>query len=37
MNNELRKISDNIINAAINAVLPDEAVKRMHRGRTPCS
>lgn len=28
MNKELRNISDNIIKAAINAVLPDEAVKR---------
>ena len=33
MNNELRKISDNIINAAINAVLPDEAVKRALSGK----
>lgn len=33
MNDELRKISDNIINAAINAVLPDEAVKRALSGK----
>ncbi len=33
MNDELRKISDNIINAAINAVLPDEAVRRALSGK----
>lgn len=33
MNDELRKISDNIINAAINEVLPDEAVKRALSGK----
>lgn len=33
MNDELRRISDNIINTAINAVLPDEAVKRALSGK----
>lgn len=33
MNSELRKIADNIIDAAINAVLPDEAVKRALAGK----
>ena len=28
MNKELRAVADNIIDAAIKAVLPDEAVKR---------
>lgn len=34
MDSELRTISDNIINAAIKAVLPDEAVKRALDGQT---
>lgn len=33
MNSELRKISDSIIDAAIKAVLPDEAVKRALEGK----
>ena len=32
MNSELRRISDNIVEAAIKAVLPDEAVKRALNG-----
>ena len=32
MNSELRRISDNIVDAAIKAVLPDEAVKRALNG-----
>ena len=33
MNSELRNIADNIIDAAIKAVLPDAAVKRALEGK----